>query len=193
MLRDLLWAGRHLGRRPLFAVAVVVILTLGIGVNTAVFSVVDAVTAPLSLLGPAGAHRRSQYTPRKPRSPSSHFLRWRDRRDLFEATVAYRRDLVTLTGTSEPDQIWVLRTGSGLFPMLGVNAQQGRTLVEADDEPGAPNTAALSDRLWKRIFHGDSKAIGRTLTLSNEIFTVPRGLIQQKRSRNFVDNVHSRE
>jgi putative ABC transport system permease protein len=163
MLRDLLWAGRCLGKRPLFAIAVVALLTLGIGVNTAVFSVVDAVLLrPLPFPSSARLVRIEEASTRRASlgTPASDYVRWRDRRDLFETILAFRRDLVTLTGAGEPDQIWALRTSAGLFPMLGVQAQQGRTLVEADDNPGAPNTAVLSDRLWKRIFHGDRKAIG---------------------------------
>ena len=175
MWKDLVWAGRCLGKRPLFAVAVVGILTLGIGANTAVFSVVDAVLLrPLPYPSAERLVRIEETSTRRASvgTPSSDFLRWRDRRDLFETILAFRRDLVTVTGAGEPDQIWALRTSAGLFPMLGVHAQQGRTLVEADNDPGAPNTAVLSDRLWKRVFHGDRQAIGRTLTLSNEIFTI---------------------
>src|SRR5215471_17787844 len=136
MLRDLIWAGRWLRKNRLFAFAIIAILTLGIGVTTAVFSVVDAVLLkPLPYPSTDRLVRIEETSTRRASlgTPSSDFLRWQDRNDLFERLLAYRRDLATLTGPGEPDQIWTMRTSAGLFSLLGVAAQHGRTLVESDD------------------------------------------------------------
>lgn len=174
MSRDILWALRWLRKSPLFAIAVIAILALGIGANTAVFSIVDAVL--LRPLPYASADRlvrveESSNMPGLSGVPAQDYRRWRDRPDLFAATAPYVRDIVTLTGSGEPDQVIGVRS-NGLFPMLGVHARLGRTLVAADDEPGAANVAVLSDRLWQRRFHGDPGVIGRAIVISDETYTV---------------------
>ena len=104
--------------------------------------------------------------------PAKDYLRWRDRGDLFEKMAAQRRDDVIVTGIGEPDQVIAQRTTGGLFSLLGVHAQLGRTLMDSDDELHAPNTAVLSDRLWRRIFHADPRVIGRAITVSDEVCTI---------------------
>jgi putative ABC transport system permease protein len=175
MLRDLLWAGRWLRRNPLFATAVTAILALGIGVNTAVFSIIDAVllrplpypdSNRLVRIDESAAKRRVSGV------PARDYLRWNTRRDLFDRTVPYLKDVVTLTGVIEPEQVYALRTSGALFPLLGAHAALGRALTDADDNPAAPKAAVLSDRLWRSLFHSDPAALGRTLTVSGEVFTV---------------------
>ena len=174
MSRDILWALRWLRKSPLFAVAVIAILALGIGANTAVFSIVDAVL--LRPLPYASADRlvrvqESSNMPGLSGVPAQDYRRWSDRRDLFEITAPYVRDIVTLTGSGEPDQVIAVRA-AGLFPMLGVHARLGRTLLPSDDEPGAANVAVLSDRLWQRRYHSDPGVIGRAIIVSDETYTV---------------------
>jgi len=175
MLRDLWWAVRRLRRNPLFAVAVTAILALGIGAGTAVFSIVDAVllrplpypsAGRLLRIDESGAQRHISGV------PARDYLRWCDRRELFEATVPYVKDVVTLTGGVEPDQVYALRASGALFPLLGAPAALGRALSAADDDPAAPRVAVLSDRLWMRLFHGDPAALGRTLNVSGVAFTI---------------------
>jgi putative ABC transport system permease protein len=100
------------------------------------------------------------------------YLRWNDRGDLFEKTVPYIRDNVTLTGAGDPDQIIALRASGALFPMLGVRPRVGRWLLESDDDPAAARVAVISDRLWRRRFHADPTIIGRAITVSEEVFTI---------------------
>lgn len=166
---------RWLRQNPLFTAGVVLILALGIGANTAVFSIVDAV-----LLRPLPYQSANQLiridesdADRDMRQVAvQDYRRWRDRGDLFERTAQYLHDKVTLTGSGEPDQPDAMRTSGALFPMLGVRAHIGRTLVEADDRPGAPNVAVIGDRLWRRHFHADPGVIGRAIAISGEPFTV---------------------
>lgn len=188
MIRDLLWAVRWLRKNPLFTACAIVILSLGIGATTAVFSIVDAVLLrPLPYESSDRLLRIDETANRLVSGvPAADYLRWRDRSDLFEKTVPYLKDTVTLTGTGEPDQIVALRTSGALFPLLGVHARIGRALVESDDEPGSAKVAVISDHLWQRRFHADPGVIGRAITVSEEvdqvlIVRVPVGMRTQLR------------
>ena len=175
MSKDLLWVWRWLRRNPLFAAVVTAILALGIGANTAVFSIVDAVLLrPLPYESSLRLVRVTETSTKRPQSPipATDYLRWRDRTDLFEETVPYLKDWVTLTGGGEPDQVIAMRTSGALFPLLGVRARLGRTLVASDDDPGAANVTLLSDRLWQRRFHGDPAVVGRSITISDTAYTI---------------------
>jgi predicted permease len=174
MALDLLWALRWLRRNPSFAAAIVFILALGIGANTAVFSIVDAV-----LLRPSpypSAERlvrieESSTSRTLTGVPIEDYQRWAGRNDIFEKIAPYIRDTVTLTGEGEPEQVIAVRSLQ-LFPVLGVSAQLGRTLIASDDAEGSRNVAVLSDRLWRRRYHADAGAIGRGITISDEAYTI---------------------
>ncbi|SPF53140.1 conserved membrane hypothetical protein [Candidatus Sulfopaludibacter sp. SbA4] len=175
MLRDLLWGLRWLRHNPLFTAVVTVTLALGIGANTAVFSVVDAVLLrPLPYTAPGRLVKIEESTTKMPAAwiPASHFLRWRERGDLFANAAAFRTDALTLTDIDTPDQVLSLRVTSSLFSVLGVHARLGRVLMESDDVPGSPETAVLSDKLWRRLFHADPKVIGRSVRAGEEMLTI---------------------
>jgi putative ABC transport system permease protein len=175
MVRDLLWAARWLRKNPLFTASVTMILALGIGANTAVFSIVDGVLLqPLPYESPERLVMIEENASKRPMSgvAAEDYLRWNDRSDLFEKTVPYIRDTVTLTGAGDPDQIIALRASGALFPMLGVRPRVGRWLLESDDDPAAARVAVISDRLWRRRFHADPTIIGRAITVSEEVFTI---------------------
>jgi predicted permease len=163
--------GLHIVRKsPAFAAAITAILALGIGANTAVFSIVDAVLLrPLPYASPGRLVRIEEINAN---ISSQEYLRWRDRGDLFEKIAAQHRDDVTVTGIGEPDQVIAQRTTGGLFSLLGVHAELGRTLIDSDDELNAPAAAVLSDRLWRRMFHANPNVIGRSMTASDEICTI---------------------
>ena len=163
MSRDLIWAVRWLRHNPLFTTAVIVILALGIGVNTAVFSVVDAVLIrPLPYASPARLVRIEETTSKRPNIgiPAAEYLQWRERADLFAATAAYARDMVTV-GEEAPDQVWMARVTGGLFPMLGTRPRIGRAPSEAEN-----NVVLLSDRYWRRRFRADPNVLGQSVTIS---------------------------
>jgi putative ABC transport system permease protein len=174
MRLDLLLALRWMRKDPFFTTAIVFILALGIGANTAVFSVVDAV-----LLRPSpypSAERLVRIDEGSTSSalsgvPIRDYQRWAGRSDIFERIAPYIRDTVTLTGDGEPDQVIAVRS-LGLFPVLGIPARLGRTLIASDDDEGPRNVAVLSDRLWRRRYHADPGVIGRGITISNEAFTI---------------------
>jgi putative ABC transport system permease protein len=176
MARDLLWAVRRLFKNPWFTAAVTCILALGIGANTAIFSIVDAVLLrPLPVESSVRLLRVEEAGTQRPIAfnPAQDYFQWRDRRDLFDKTVPYLKDFVTLTSDgSEPDQVVAVRTSAGLFSLLPIHPELGRPLVDSDDDFSSPNTVVLSDRLWRRRFHADPHAIGRAMTISNEVFTI---------------------
>lgn len=171
---DFIVSARWLVRNPVFMVSVVSILALGNGAVTSVFSIVNAVLLrPLPYKSAKLLARIDETATKRPINgvSAADYFRWRDRTDLFEATVPYLRDTVTLTAAGEPDQIVVLRTSGALFPVLGTQSQIGRTLLESDDV-GTTRVAVLSDRLWRRKFGADPGMIGRTVTVSDEVLTV---------------------
>jgi putative ABC transport system permease protein len=176
MTRDILWALRWLRGNRWFAAVIVVILALGIGVNSAVFSIVDAV-----LLRPLPYHSAERLV-RIDVEPSpkhwgrsilaSDYRQLQGRRDVFDAVLAYRKNVVTLTDIATPDQVFCLETSAGTFSVLGAVAQLGRPLIASDDAPNAVQVVVLSDRLWRRLFHADPSITGRTITVSDHIYTV---------------------
>ena len=175
MTRDILYAVRWLLKNPWFLVAVTVILGLGVGANTAVFSIVDAVLLrPLPYRSSSRLVSIAETNPKHVISfiPANDYFFWGSRSDLFEKTVPYRRDVVTLTNAGAPDQVSAVRTSAKLFSLLGVPSRLGRPLVDSDDAPNAPAAAVLSDRLWRRVFHSEPGVIGRAITVSDEIFTI---------------------
>src|SRR5579884_4156386 len=175
MIADLLQGIRAFRQRPLFAVAVTLILALGIGVNTAVFSVVDAVLIRRLPYESSGRVIRIDETSTRrlvSGVPAPDYLRWANRSDLFEQPIAYVKDWVTLTGGAEPDQALALRTSGALFSLIGAHARLGRALTASDDEPASPKVAVLSDRVWAKLFHADPRVIGRTITIADEAYTV---------------------
>src|SRR5579864_5793533 len=145
MRQDLLWAFRWLSKNPLFTAATVLILAVGVGANTAVFSIVDAVLLQPSPYSSADRMVRiEEATSSRGVSPVpvSHFQRWSGRSDLFEKIAPYNRATVTLTGDGEPEQVIAVRS-LGLYPLLGVQARLGRALIPSDDEGGTRNVVVL--------------------------------------------------
>lgn len=172
---DLRHGLRIVRRSPVFTAAITTILALGIGANTAVFSIVDAVLLrPLPYASPDRLVRIEETSAKEStvNISSEEYLRWRNRGDLFEKIAAYHRDDVTVTGIGAPDQVIAQRTTGGLFSLLGAHAKLGRTLMDSDDELRSPNVAVLSDRLWRRLFHADPRVIARAITVSDEAYTI---------------------
>ena len=171
---DFLWALRWLRKDPFFSAAMVLILALGIGASTAVFSIVDAVLLrPPPYASIERLVRVEEITTGRVLAgvPVKHYQRWAGLGDVFETIAPYIRDTVTLTGEGRPEQVIAVRS-LRLFPVLGVPARLGRTLVTSDDEAGSRNVAVLSDRLWRRRYNGDPGAIGRLVTISGEAYTI---------------------
>lgn len=173
MLPDLLLAFRWLRKEPLFTTVAVLILAVGIGTNTAVFSIVDAALLrppPFAFVDRLVRVEEGNRNGVLGGVPVKDYERWSGSGQVFEKTAPYLRDTVTLTGDGEPEQVIAVRS-RGLFPLLGVPARFGRTLNPSDDD-GSRNVAVLSDRLWRRRYSADPGMIGRGIVVSDEQYTV---------------------
>jgi len=169
-----------LRRSPIFTLTVVLTLALGIGANTAIFTVVNSVLLrPLPFHDPASLVAIwDTYQPNFPKlgvSPTE-YDEWARQIDVFEDVGRYRYVVggqeANLTGGAEPRRVQASCASSSLFRMLGVHAILGRTFQAQDDGPNAPFIALLSDRLWRDYFNADPKLIGAPIQLQGRAFTV---------------------
>ena len=177
MPRDLRLALRRLARNPGFTAAAVLCLALGIGANTAIFTVINAVLLrPLPFQQPerlvavweANRIRKSE---RNVVSPAN-YLDWAAQSTVFEAMAAAADGSANLTGRGEPVEVPLQQVTAGYFDMLGMRPMLGRDFSAADDRPGAPGVALLSHGFWERRFGGDPAAIGSSIRLDGSSVTV---------------------
>ncbi len=173
--QDVRHAVRGLRRTPGFTVAAVLTLALGIGANTAVFSVVDAVLLrPLTYDDPDRLVVVHETLPALGRIPVSagSFEEWRKAARSFEQMALIAIAPVILTGSGEPERLDAARVSASLFPMLGTTPPLGRTFTPEEEMPGRHRVVALSDDLWRRRFGADPAIVGRTITLNDQIHEV---------------------
>jgi len=184
--QDLRFAVRSLARSPGFTAVALLALALGIGANSAIFSVVNAVLLrplpyrdPGRLVtvlhdGPALPQRIKRQGPVSP----ADYLDWRAQNHVFERMAAVQAGAgrasfsSTLAGAGTPEAVTVMSVTADLFPLLGVSPALGRALAPGEDQPGAPPVVVLSDGLWRRRFGADPGLVGRTVTLDGKTFTV---------------------
>jgi putative ABC transport system permease protein len=159
-----------------FAVVAIFTLALGIGANTAIFSVVYAVLSPLPYRD-AGQLMVVNATNAKrglPQVGVSHpdYLDWKNQSTTFAQMAAMRNANFNLTGSGEPERLSGMFVTAGLFPLLGVEPTLGRTFVSEEDAPGGGNSVIISHGLWQRRFSGDPGVINKAITLEGESFNV---------------------
>jgi len=173
---DLRYAIRVLLARPGFSAVAILTLALGVGANTAIFTVVNAV-----LLRPLPFHEPSRLMLIVERNGPflstlttswQNYADWRDQAGSFESFGAFRNLTMTLTGGSEPERVPAKMLSSAVLPGLGVTPAIGRTFTGADDEHGAAGVVLLSDALWRRRFGASQHAVGRSITLDNQPYTI---------------------
>src|SRR5580765_327381 len=163
---DATYALRTLWRQPGFALVAILTLTLGIGANTAIFSVVNAVVLRPLKTPDAESLVRFNTTTRTSTSiagPQS-FDAWR-RQSVFADVSAHRLEYVNLTEGAEPEQIPVARVSAEFFHLFHAQVLNGRTFTASEDRPGAPSVAVLSHALWTRRFQSDPAVVGRRVSL----------------------------
>jgi putative ABC transport system permease protein len=178
--RDLRYGLRMLWKKPGFTLTAVLTLSLGIGANTAIFSVVNAVLLnPLPFPSPERLVALGQTTPESRSDLSNfsfrNFADLRDQTKAFEQLAAYYNNSMTLTGQGEAARLRVTVATADLFPMLGASPSLGRVFLPEEDNPGGGSTgrpAILSWDCWQRYFGGDPAVVGRALTLSSNTYTV---------------------
>src|SRR5215469_15055104 len=175
LVQDVRYGLRMLAKNPGFTAVAVITLTLGIGANTAIFSVVSGVLLnPLSYPEPERLVALYSKTPQFDRSSISYpnFLDWvRDNRS-FAALAAYRGDDFNLTGMGEPERVPGEMVSASFFPILGVRPALGRTFLASEDQVGAAPVVVISNGLWKRKFGSAPDVVGRAMTLDGKSYTI---------------------
>ena len=186
LLADLRYAVRTLRKSPVFTTAAVLTMTLTIGANTAIFSVVNAVLIrPLPFTAPG---RLMQVAEKNDRLNIANFaasilnyLSWKEQNRSFQDLGAIGAGFYTLTGRGDPEQINGATITPSLLPILGIRPVVGRGFRDGDDRPGAPPVALISEALWRRRFAGERGAIGANMTLNGLSYSVvgiaPAGLV----------------
>jgi putative ABC transport system permease protein len=180
--QDVRYGVRVLWKNPGFTTVAVVTLSLGIGANTAIFTLVNAVL--LRQLPFKTADRLVWIWSVRQESDSRpftlpEFIDYRDQNQTFEGLAAFSAWNANLTDAGDAERIQGARVSANLFQLLGVEAQTGRTLLPEDDRPGNQHVVVLSYGLWQRRFGADMGVTGKTLTLNGEAYTVV-GVLPQK-------------
>src|SRR5262245_38095346 len=178
LLQDLRYGWRMLIRHRAVTAIAVITLALGIGANTAIFSVVNAVllrplpfreSDRLALLWSVNSKDGNLQQPHS-------YLDFNDLRQqsgsFSEIAAATSLWLFVLSGGAEPEQIEGQYVSASLFPMLGVAPQQGRVFLPEEDQPSGAPAAIISDSLWRRYFGGDPGVVGKTLKLNGNQFKI---------------------
>jgi putative ABC transport system permease protein len=175
-MQDLRTALRTLIARPAFTAVAIMTLALGIGANTAVYTVVHGVLlAPLPYDDPDRVVVLNEVSPQFPNPISvswQNYADWRDRSRSFSSVAAFRTAQMTLTGAGDPERVTIRQASASLLPLLGVKPSLGRAFASEEDQPGAAGVAILSHSLWLRRFTGDTTALGATLQLDRQPYTV---------------------
>ena len=178
VLQDIRYSVRTLSKNPGFAAVAVLTLALGIGANTAIFSVVENVLLrPLPYPHPENlVEVWNTYLPQVPRAPLSpgDYADWRQQNASFSEMGGYAQvsQGFNLTGESEPQRVLGSYMSAGLLPMLGVRPAAGRYFTPEEDRAGNAPVVMLSHHLWQSRFGSDPGVIGRTITLDNQRYTV---------------------
>ncbi|MGB6198106.1 MAG: ABC transporter permease [Candidatus Acidiferrales bacterium] len=166
-------------------------LALGIGANTAVFSVVDAVllrplhfphSDRICFVWKTNATRGTDSLP----ASEPEFLDWRERSRSFSELSAWQSWFFTITGAGTPEQLWGVRVSANFFDMLEVTPERGRTFLASEDEPGHDAEAVLSHALWVRRYGSDPNLINRTIQVDGKPVTVI-GILPARYNRLFAD------
>ena len=175
LMQDLRYGLRLLARNPGFTAVAVITLALGIGANTAIFSVVSGVLLnPLPYPQPERLVALYSKTPQFDQSSISYpnFLDWVHDNRSFAALAGYRGDDFNLTGMGEPERVPAEMVSASFFPILGIHAAVGRTFLPSEDQVGAAPVVLISAGLWKRKFGGSPDAVGKVITLNGAGYTI---------------------
>ena len=181
-MNDLRYAAqRTLRKAPLLSVAVVITLALGIGANTAIFSVVNGVLLrPLPFAEPDRlvwvAEKNDKLNLPTFAASALNYLSWKEATRTLDSLGAIGFSSFNLTGDGDPEQLSGSTLTPSVFPLLGLHAVAGRAFEEGEDRPGSPPVAMVSEGLWKRRFGADPSFIGRNVTL-NGVDTLVVGVV----------------
>ncbi|MEW6206892.1 MAG: ABC transporter permease [Acidobacteriota bacterium] len=177
LLQNLRYSIRLMIKKPAFTATAVFILALGIGANTAIFTVIDAaLLRPLPYPEPDRlAHlweTRDQREFSLSEASYPNYLDWKAQNTVFEDMGGYQRRSFSLTGRDTPEEIPGARATAGFFTTLRVEPLLGRTFLAEEDQTNAPQAVILSYSLWQRRFGGDTGILGQSLRLGGNNYTV---------------------
>src|SRR5262245_5175538 len=181
LIQDLRYGARTLMKSPGFAFVAVLTLALGIGANTAIFSVVNGVLLralpyyePERLVMAWADRPILQAHLGIPDFPVTvaDFIDWRDQNQVFGQMAALEPLRMSLTGGSGPESVLGLRASASLFPLLGASFAAGRAFLPEEDQAVADRVVVISHGLWRQRYAADPKLIGQKITLDNEAYTV---------------------
>ena len=176
MLTDFRFAFRQLFKAPGFTIVTIVTLALGIGANTAIFSVINAV-----LLQPLPYPDASRIMTLNEFSNGMNtaiafpdYLDWRRDNTVFEHLAISRRESRNLSGIpgGQPERVGAAFVTANFFKVIGLSPELGRTFTDEEDKVGGPALAVISDRLWQRAFQKDPGVLGRAVSFHNEVYTI---------------------
>ncbi|HMD49158.1 MAG TPA: ABC transporter permease [Bryobacteraceae bacterium] len=174
-LKDVRQSSRMFLRSPGFTLTAVAALAIGIGANTAIFSVINTVLLRplpypdadrlviLTITSPQGSF---------PGASVTKYNIWRERTDVFEEISAVANTTVNLIGVDNPEQLLAARVTASMFRVFGLAIAHGRGFTAEEDRPGGPNVAVLSDDFWTRRFGRDSSVVGKTISLSGDAYQI---------------------
>jgi len=184
LAQDIRYALRAFAKNPGFTLAAVLSLAIGIGANTSIFSVANAL-----LLRPLPYKDANRLVILWNRSPGlnitedwfspAQYLDIKNGHHGFEQVAIAIGGNYNLTGEREPERVGVTRVSSNLLPMLGVSAERGRLFVPGEDSPGAAATAVLTDGMWARRYGRDPEMIGKSITINGQPYEVV-GILPQR-------------
>jgi predicted permease len=193
LLQDVRIGLRSAVRKPGFLAAAVVTLALGIGANTAMFSVVYGV-----LLKPLPFERSDRLVSVRSSAPgigwphavlaAAQYFTYRDEQRVFEDVAVWQENSATITGDGEPEQVNALLVTDGFLPILRVAPALGRRFTRADDSPGSPRRAMLTYGFWQQRYSGRQDVVGRTATINGNLYEIIGVL---PRSFSFLDTTPS--
>src|ERR1043165_2739076 len=172
LFQDLRYGARILMKQPAVTLVAVVTLALGIGANTAIFSLVNGILLrPLPFREPDRVVRLIQASPNLGLATwgvsQADFAAYREQNRSFESLTLFTNGGANLTGEGEPERLTVTNVSADFFKVFGVNPVLGRTFREGEDSPGKNGVCVISYGLWQRRFGGDQHIIGKTLILNN--------------------------
>ena len=176
--RDLRLGIRMLGKNPGFTLVALLTLALGIGANTAVFSLVNAVLIRrLPYKDPQQLVLLTETLPQLGGNTevgvaAGEYLDYRDQNRSLSQAGAYETAGFNLTGDGIPLRVQAARISASAFSVLGVNAQLGRTFTDEEDRDGAPGVAVISDALWRNHYSAGQEVLGKTVRLDEKPFTI---------------------
>lgn len=175
LIQDVRYGFRMLRRNPGFSLTAILILAVGIGANSAVFSIVNSILLkPLPYADSQRLVMLQDTGDRDTKVPVSYpeFMAWRGRKEIFESVGAYFLGSADLTSPGEPQQFDAVHVSAELLPMLGTRLREGRGFTAQEELHDGPPSVIISDSFWHNRLHSDPAAVDSTLTLNDKVFTI---------------------